>query len=92
MKTISNIFLIFNPLCGIGITGALISGSYFWILYFILFVYLNMQFYEETHKDEYAEYLAWKNEFSKTHDYLGQDYYGVADLWQNKETKEIVEL
>ncbi len=68
------------------------SGYWYFTFPIILMVILNLKFYFYTHREEFKKYDEWRNEFSKTHTYLGITPFYETEIWENKLTGEQIEI
>jgi len=95
LKILSCVLLALNPISGFLMVASLISGHWYFIFPLILVVYLTLSFYFYMYRIEHArktiKYNRWREEFSKTHTYLGITPYYEDEVWQNKLTGEIIE-
>lgn len=96
--------MILNPGCGFGIVVSIgysyQTGTYWWILMLCaapFVVWSTMTFNEYAYREENAkrksEYLKWRAEFSKTHDFIrdGMDEDGdFIEVWRNRKTQKLV--
>ena len=87
---LSKITLIINPICGVLIVAALISGYWYLTPLAIPIIILVMKFYEWGNKEACQAFDKWWKEMNKTHKYLGE-CYGI-NYWENRTTGEILEL
>ena len=87
---LSKVTLVFNPIAGLLMVAAIISG--YWYLAPLGFgiVFLTMKFYEWGNKEECEAADKWWTEMNKTHRYVGE-CYGI-DYWENRTTGEILEM
>lgn len=97
MKILSNILLILNPISGGLIIFSIIDGfwhgTYWWLLIpaFILIVVYNVKLHLYAYRVEHAKYDEWEKEFSKTHEYLGDEEFYGTPIWRNRETGKIID-
>jgi len=97
MKIISNILLILNPVCGFLIFASIFDGfwhhTYWWLIIpvLVLIVVYNIKLHCYAYRAEHAKYEEWEKEFSKTHEYLGEEWYYGSSIWRNKLTGKIIE-
>lgn len=91
MKTLSNMLLILNPVCGFLIVVSIATSHWYLIFPLILVVILTLKFYCHQHKEEDIEYDKWEKEFSIANEYvgIGCSGYDLTNVWRNKETRQI---